>query len=70
MTTPVKLGAFAAALALVFGAAALAGGALGQIHDPAVAAKDEMSMEVDLMRGLAVSEKRPHAGPRPPHCAP
>jgi hypothetical protein len=56
MTTPVKLSAFAAVLALVLGAAALAGGAVGQIHDPAVAAKDEMSMEVDLMRGLAVSE--------------
>jgi hypothetical protein len=56
MTTPVKLGAFAAVLALVFGAAALAGGAVGQIHDPAAAAKDEMSMEVDPMRGLAVSE--------------
>jgi hypothetical protein len=56
MTTPVKLSTFAAVLVLVFGAAALAGGAVGQIHDPAAAAKDEMSMEVDLMRGLAVSE--------------
>jgi hypothetical protein len=34
MTTPVKLAAFATVLALVFGAAALAGGAVGQIHDP------------------------------------
>jgi hypothetical protein len=56
MTTPVKLSTFAAVLVLVFGAAALAGGAVGQIHDPAAAAKDEMSMEVDLMRGLAVSD--------------
>ena len=57
MTTPVKLGAFAAVLALVFGAAALAGGAVGQIHDPAAAtAGDEMKMALDPMRGLAVSE--------------
>ena len=57
MTTPMKLGAFAAVLALVFGAAALAGGAVGQIHDPAAAtAGDEMKMPLDPMRGLAVSE--------------
>lgn len=56
MTTPVKLAAFAAALALAFGAAALAGGAVGRIHDPAAAAKDEMSMAADPIRGLAVSE--------------
>lgn len=56
MTTPVKLAAFAAVLALVFGAAALAGGAVGRIHDPAAAAKDEMSMAADPMRGLSVSE--------------
>jgi hypothetical protein len=57
MTTPVKLTAFAALLALVFGAAALAGGAVGQIHDPAAAtAGDDMKMAVDPMRGLAVSE--------------
>lgn len=56
MTTPMKLGAFAAVLALVFGAAALAGGAVGPIHDPAAAAKDEMEMEADPVRGLAVSE--------------
>ena len=56
MTTPVKLGAFAAILALVFGAAALAGGAVGRIHDPAAVAKDEMSMAADPIRGLAVSE--------------
>jgi hypothetical protein len=56
MTTPVKLTAFAALLALAFGAAALAGGAVGRIHDPAAAAQDEMSMAADPMRGLAVSE--------------
>jgi hypothetical protein len=37
MTTPVKLTAFAAVLALVFGAAALAGDAVGRIHDSAAA---------------------------------
>ena len=57
MTTPVKLTAFAAVLAVVFGAAALAGGAVGQIHDPAAAtAEDDMKMALDPMRGLAVSE--------------
>jgi hypothetical protein len=56
MTTPVKLAAFAAVLALVFGAAAGAGGAVGRIHDPAAASKDEMNMAADPMRGLAVSE--------------
>lgn len=56
MTTPVKLTAFAAVLALVFGAAALAGGAVRRIHNPAAAAADAMSMAADPMRGLAVSE--------------
>ncbi|HET8557877.1 MAG TPA: hypothetical protein VFL58_11280 [Gaiellaceae bacterium] len=56
MTTAAKLAAFAAALGLVFGAAAIAGGAVGRIHDPAVAATDEMSMEADPIRGLSVSE--------------
>jgi hypothetical protein len=57
MTTPVKLGAFAAVLALAFGAAALAGGAVGQIHDSAAAtAQDDMTMAIDPTRGLAVSE--------------
>ena len=56
MTTPVKLAAFGAALAAVFGAAALAGGAVGRIHDPAAAATDEMNMAADPIRGLAVSE--------------
>jgi hypothetical protein len=57
MTTPVKLAAFGALLALVFGAAALAGGAVGPLHDPAAAsAGDEMDMVADPIRGLAVSE--------------
>jgi hypothetical protein len=57
MTTPVKLASFAAVLALAFGAAALAGGAVGQIHDPAAAsAEADMKMALDPMRGLAVSE--------------
>ena len=56
MTTPVRLAAFAGVLAMVFGAAALAGGAVGRIHDPAATAQDEMSMAADPMRGLAVSE--------------
>jgi hypothetical protein len=56
MTTPVKLAAFAAVLALVFGAAALAGGAVDPLHDPASATKGEMSMDADPIRGLAVSE--------------
>jgi hypothetical protein len=57
MTTPLRLAAFAAVLALVFGAAALAGGSVGRIHDPAaVTAGDEMKMALDPMRGLAVSE--------------
>jgi hypothetical protein len=57
MTTPVRLVAFAAAVALVFGAAVLAGGAVPQLHDPAAAnAGDGMSMDADPVRGLAVSE--------------
>ena len=56
MSIPVKLAAFAAVLAVVFGAAALAGGAVGRIHDPAAAAEGDMGMEADPIRGLAVSE--------------
>jgi hypothetical protein len=57
MTTPAKLVAFAAVLAVVFGAAALAGGAVGPLHDPAAAgADDAMNMAADPIRGLAVSE--------------
>jgi hypothetical protein len=56
VTAPVKLAAFAGVLAVVFGAAALAGGAVGRIHDPAAAAEDAMDMAADPVRGLAVSE--------------
>jgi len=57
MTTPVKLAAFAAVLAAVFGAAALAGGAVHSLHDPAAAtAAEDMNMAADPIRGLAVSE--------------
>jgi hypothetical protein len=57
MTTPVKLAAFGAVLGLVFGAAALAGGAVGPLHDPAAASAEEgMNMAADPIRGLAVSE--------------
>jgi len=57
MRTPVKLSVFAAVLAAVFGAAALAGGAVGRVHDPAAPAGDEdMTMAGDPTRGLAVSE--------------
>jgi hypothetical protein len=57
VTAPLKLAAFAAVLALVFGAAALAGGAVGPLHEPATAtAEDGMNMSADPIRGLAVSE--------------
>jgi hypothetical protein len=56
MTTPAKLAAFAGVLALSFGTAALAGGAVGRIHDPAATAEDGMDMEADPIRGLSVSE--------------
>jgi hypothetical protein len=56
MTTAAKLAAFVAVLGVVFGVAAIAGGAVGRIHDPAVAATDEMSMAADPIRGLSVSE--------------
>jgi len=57
MTTPAKLAAFAAALGAVFGAAALAGGALRPLHDPEAGAEaDAMAMDADPVRGLAVSE--------------
>ena len=57
MTTPLKLGAFAAVLALLFGAAALAGGAVEPLRDSAAAAGDEMAMDGAMaVRGLAVSD--------------
>ena len=56
MTTPMKLGAFAAALALLFGAAALAGGAVEPLRSDTSAATDEMAMDAVSVRGLAVSD--------------
>jgi hypothetical protein len=70
MSAPVKLVAFAAVLALVFGAAGLAGGAVGPIHEPSkvTPAKPSAKMGMDTghggdaemgpqpVRGLAVSE--------------
>jgi hypothetical protein len=55
MSTRAKLVAFAAGLALVFGGAALAGGAVRQLHKPS-ATKEAMGMEADGIRGLAVSD--------------
>jgi hypothetical protein len=53
-----KLAGFAAALALVFGGAALAGGAVGPVHDPDATrpAMADMDGAVAPVRGLAVSE--------------
>jgi hypothetical protein len=59
-----KLAGFAATLAVVFGAAALAGGAVGPIHDPARTAKAPAGMmgmgangeSAAPVRGLAVSD--------------
>jgi hypothetical protein len=50
MTTPVKLAAFAADLAVIFGAAALTGGAIGRIHDPATASAFVVSNSLRLRR--------------------
>lgn len=57
LTTPLKLGAFAAVLALLFGAAALAGGAVKPLRANVSASADQM-MGADAMgvRGLAVSD--------------
>ena len=51
-----KLGAFAAVLALVFGAAALAGGAVEPLRESAGASGDAMAMDATAVRGLAVSD--------------
>jgi hypothetical protein len=51
----VQLGAFAAALALLFGAAALAGGAVKPLRAAAKASED-MGMDAMGVRGLAVSD--------------
>jgi hypothetical protein len=70
MSPPVKLAAFATVLALVFGAATLAGGAVDPVHKPAKVASskpsDKMGMDAahggdakmapQAVRGLAVSE--------------
>jgi hypothetical protein len=52
----VRLAAFGVVLALVFGAAALAGGAVAPLRHSAVAKK--MAMAMDTVRGLAVSDDR------------
>jgi len=54
-TTPMKLGEFAAALALLFGAAALAGGAVKPLRADAKASED-MGMDAMGVRGLALSD--------------
>ena len=54
-TTPVKLGVFAAALALLFGAAALAGGVVKPLRSAAQTSAD-MGMDAMAVRGLAVSD--------------
>jgi hypothetical protein len=51
-----KLGAFAAVLALLFGAAALAGGAVEPLRESAGASGDAMAMDATAVRGLAVSD--------------
>ena len=65
MNAPAKLAAFAAALAGVFGAATLAGGAVGSVHEPAKVAErmamggghgGDAKMAAQAVRGLAVSE--------------
>ena len=58
MSAPKKLIAFAAGLTVVFGGAALAGGAVRQLHKPGATA-EKMSagaMEAEPVRGLAVSD--------------
>ena len=55
LSAPVKLGVFAAALALLFGAAALAGGAVKPLR-AAAKANAEMGMDAMAVRGLAVSD--------------
>jgi hypothetical protein len=58
MTTPMKLASFAAVLAVIFGAAAFAGGAVARIHNPAAAAKDEKIDAFADCRGLACTASR------------
>jgi hypothetical protein len=68
VSAPAKLAGFALALALLFGSAAVAGGAVDPIHDPATPAEPSDGMAMDgghgedgkmasqPVRGLAVSE--------------
>jgi hypothetical protein len=67
VSAPAKLAGFGLMLALLFGGAALAGGAVDPVHDPATAAKPadgmamggghgEGEMAPQAVRGLAVSE--------------
>jgi hypothetical protein len=65
LNAPAKLAAFAAALAGVFGAASLAGGAVGPVHEPTRVAErmpmggghgSDAKMPAQAVRGLAVSE--------------
>jgi hypothetical protein len=51
-----KLALFAGALALVFGAAALAGGAVGPLRDSEATPAHGEEMAMDPVRGLAVSQ--------------
>jgi hypothetical protein len=57
MTAPVRLAAFGAVLALLFGAAALAGGAVEPLRE-APPAGDEMAMDAGMLRGLGVGDDR------------
>ena len=58
MNVPAKLAGFGAGLALLFGGAALAGGAAGPLHDTSDKKDDAMQMHTapDAVRGLAVSD--------------
>jgi hypothetical protein len=65
MSAPAKLAAFAAVLAVAFGAATLAGGAVGPLHERAATARTHdggsmamgaAAMAAQPVRGLAVSE--------------
>lgn len=57
LSTPLKLGAFAAALALLFGVAALAGGAVEPLRANVSACSDQMmGAGAMAVRGLAVSD--------------
>ena len=59
MSVAVKLAAFAAVLALIFGAAALAGTIVAPLHDPSVSTRAMgMGMAADGVRGLAVTDDR------------